>query len=331
MAPFPWELPIQPMVPPSPVFGENLNPGDSPRRLPGSMVPFPWDLPLQPMVPPIPVVGENLNPGDSPWRLPGNMASFPWELPLQPMVDKGAKQPISRPSDPVHHANMIPPITFPPDRRISVLDALTNLPLDGMRSHSRSSSCHDIDMRSQSRSSSCHGMRSQSRSSSCHDMRSQSRSSSRRGMRSQSGSSSPHGMHSQSRSSSPHGSPFYQDPGTRSSPKSARYLPSFFPPRHEDAKGGSNTIGQNENASGSSALRASHKLGERKRRKEMKELFDDLRDQLPQDRATKASKWEILTKAIEFVGHLKAQNQSMSSEIELLRRENDSLRQGGMP
>jgi hypothetical protein len=43
-------------------------------------------------------------------------------------------------------------------------------------------------------------------------------------------------------------------------------------------------------------LRISHKLAERKRRKEMRDLFDELRDQLPADRGMKASKWEILSK-----------------------------------
>ncbi|KAK4240620.1 hypothetical protein C8A03DRAFT_41834 [Achaetomium macrosporum] len=75
-------------------------------------------------------------------------------------------------------------------------------------------------------------------------------------------------------------------------------------------------------------LRVSHKLAERKRRTEMKELFDQLRDLMPQERGSKASKWEILTKAIsehqrqnELIRHLQAVNAQQQSEIDMLRRE----------
>jgi hypothetical protein len=62
-----------------------------------------------------------------------------------------------------------------------------------------------------------------------------------------------------------------------------------LPPDTKEALGGASY-------SRSPELRVSHKLAERKRRKEMRDLFDELRDQLPQDRGMKASKWEILSK-----------------------------------
>ncbi|KHN94456.1 Helix-loop-helix DNA-binding protein [Metarhizium album ARSEF 1941] len=80
-------------------------------------------------------------------------------------------------------------------------------------------------------------------------------------------------------------------------------------------------------------LRVSHKLAERKRRTEMKELFDQLRDLMPQERGSKASKWEILTKAIgehqrqaELIRTLQSYYNNAASEIEVLHRELETAR-----
>ncbi|CAM1507144.1 Fc.00g067850.m01.CDS01 [Cosmosporella sp. VM-42] len=75
-------------------------------------------------------------------------------------------------------------------------------------------------------------------------------------------------------------------------------------------------------------LRVSHKLAERKRRTEMKELFDQLRDLMPQERGSKASKWEILTKAIaehqrqqDHIRLLQTHYNTVLADNEMLRRE----------
>ncbi|PNY27171.1 Protein esc1 [Tolypocladium capitatum] len=83
-------------------------------------------------------------------------------------------------------------------------------------------------------------------------------------------------------------------------------------------------------------LRVSHKLAERKRRTEMKELFDQLRDLMPQERGSKASKWEILTKAIaehqrqtDHIRLLQSHYNTTLAENEMLRREMHGLRMDG--
>ncbi|KAI8384433.1 uncharacterized protein BYT42DRAFT_260892 [Radiomyces spectabilis] len=67
-------------------------------------------------------------------------------------------------------------------------------------------------------------------------------------------------------------------------------------------------------------LRVSHKLAERKRRKEMKELFDELRDILPVERSLKTSKWEILSRSIEYVSALKQRDRCAENEVAALRQ-----------
>ncbi|KDN52087.1 hypothetical protein K437DRAFT_39829 [Tilletiaria anomala UBC 951] len=66
-------------------------------------------------------------------------------------------------------------------------------------------------------------------------------------------------------------------------------------------------------------LRNSHKIAERKRRREMKDLFDDLREQLPVDRGPKTSKWEILSKAVEHINNLRTERDDLLKEIESLQ------------
>ncbi|KAF1912242.1 hypothetical protein BDU57DRAFT_542101 [Ampelomyces quisqualis] len=83
-------------------------------------------------------------------------------------------------------------------------------------------------------------------------------------------------------------------------------------------------------------LRVSHKMAERKRRSEMKGLFDELNNILPNSPGSKSSKWEILTKSIEYIKTLsrahdqtRADNLRLRPEAEYCRRaqeENELMR-----
>ncbi|KAE9962899.1 hypothetical protein BLS_009911 [Venturia inaequalis] len=97
--------------------------------------------------------------------------------------------------------------------------------------------------------------------------------------------------------------------------------------------GSPQTPGGSGNYSRTPELRVSHKMAERKRRSEMKSLFDELNNILPNSPGGKSSKWEILTKAIEHIKGLKysgdairRETDRMRNDIEMSRRLDDENR-----
>lgn len=100
--------------------------------------------------------------------------------------------------------------------------------------------------------------------------------------------------------------------------------PSSAPSNQPARQGSTGSLDPNSSLkdspySRSPELRVSHKLAERKRRKEMAELFDDLRESLPGEKGVKSSKFEILTKAVEFIGQLKTFNRDLQNDNQNLR------------
>ncbi|KAJ1971132.1 hypothetical protein H4R35_005447 [Dimargaris xerosporica] len=128
------------------------------------------------------------------------------------------------------------------------------------------------------------------------------------------------------------GDPYFRPPGGH--PDGGAYGGYPHPSSYPMGLNGHGYLAQREIAKGetpysrSPELRVSHKLAERKRRREMKDLFDELRDQLPLDKSLKTSKWEILSKAIVFISDLKDSEKAHREEAESLRNQLAVLKQG---
>ncbi|KAL0084464.1 hypothetical protein J3Q64DRAFT_1641189 [Phycomyces blakesleeanus] len=145
----------------------------------------------------------------------------------------------------------------------------------------------------------------------------------------------PHGPYSAPSSPPPSSStPTLHDPSNTTLPQPPK-TPEAISNATRYPRHGMRHISSEEDKSGNKSetpysrspeLRVSHKLAERKRRKEMKELFDELRDSLPVEKNLKTSKWEILSKAVEYIAQLKHRDYNMETELAGLRREVASMK-----
>ncbi|KAJ1668150.1 hypothetical protein IW140_000684 [Coemansia sp. RSA 1813] len=74
-------------------------------------------------------------------------------------------------------------------------------------------------------------------------------------------------------------------------------------------------------------IRTIHKLAERRRRREMKNLFDTLRKRLPIDKSIRLSKWEVLKKAIEVISTQEAEIHMLRLHINAATKNNNTYKE----